>query len=259
MDLSPFFTIKRNLHSEFLLFVVKYKIKMHKEGWKVTKVTRIYHSGFLIETEHYFLIFDYYTGQLPDLSGKKIVVFASHRHGDHYDECIFELEKQYSDISYVLYHDITNRKQENILYVQNHQSYDWEGLTVETLQSTDEGCAFLVKVDDKIYYHAGDLNWWHWDGEPEEFNQWQEEVYKKETDRLTEVSIDYAFVVLDPRQKQNATLGILELLKKCNIKHLFPMHFDCWGKREAVEPYLLLEEMKPYEGIIKLDQKVTFE
>lgn len=225
----------------------------------MTTIARIYHSGFLVETEQYFLLFDYYTGQLPDLSGKKIIVFASHRHGDHYSEQIFQLEKQYEDVSYVLYHDIVNRPQQNILYVENHKEYEWEGVSIQTLQSTDEGCAFVVKADDKVFYHAGDLNWWHWEGEPEEFNGWQEETYKKETDRIKETEIDYAFVVLDPRQEQNAILGMLELLKKCSIKHVFPMHFDCWGGKEAILSYFDKEEMKPYLSIIEREDKVSFE
>ena len=240
-------------------FSHKYQQTKWKEGVYMVHVTRIYHSGFLVETDHYFLIFDYYTGELPDLSGKKIIFFASHKHGDHYTEQIFEFDKQYTDVSYVLFHDISNKEQENILYVQSHESYEWEGVSIHTLQSTDEGCAFVVTADDKTFYHAGDLNWWHWEGEPEDFNKWQKGMYKKETDVLKEMEIDYAFVVLDPRQEQNATLGMLELLKKCNIKHLFPMHFDCWGGKEAILPYLSLEEVKPYVSIIEMEDSVIFD
>lgn len=225
----------------------------------MTNVTRIYHSGFVVETNKYYFIFDWYTGELPELLGKKIVVFVSHGHGDHYSEKIFELEKQYKDVSYVIFHNVCQRKQENILYVKNHEQYEWEGVTIKTLQSTDEGCAFVVKADGKTFYHAGDLNWWHWEGEPEDFNKWQKGMYKKETDALKDIPIDYAFVVLDPRQEHNATLGFLELLKKCHIKHVFPMHFDCWGGKEAMKPYLELEEMKSYLSCIEIDDRKQFD
>ena len=38
------------------------------------------------------------------------------------------------------------------------------------LKSTDEGVAFLVEVNGVVIYHAGDLNWWHWDEEPKSWN-----------------------------------------------------------------------------------------
>ena len=222
-------------------------------------ITRIYHSGFLVETEEYFLLFDYFKGQLPDLSGKKIIVFVSHGHGDHYHPDIFKLQQKYEQVSYVLYHKITNQTASNRLLVKSHEEYEWEGITIRTLQSTDEGCAFLVKADGKTFYHAGDLNWWHWEDETQQFNLWQKGMYKKETDSLQNEIIDCGFVVLDPRQEHNALLGMLELLKKCQIKHIFPMHFDEWGGREAIEPYLEQKELKPYREKLELEQETELD
>ena len=49
------------------------------------KITYITHSSFFIETDRTCLLFDYYTGTIPKVpEGKKLYVFASHRHGDHY-------------------------------------------------------------------------------------------------------------------------------------------------------------------------------
>ena len=42
------------------------------------------------------------------------------------------------------------------------------GAEIRTLRSTDEGVAFVVHYAGKTIYHAGDLNWWHWEGEPDE-------------------------------------------------------------------------------------------
>ena len=222
-----------------------------KEGGNMIRVTRIYHSGFLVETDHYFLLFDYFKGELPDLSGKKVVVFVSHGHHDHYNPAIFELEQTY-EVFYVFYHKVLKRREKNCLPVQNEESYRLEGLEIQTLQSTDEGCAFLVKADGKTFYHAGDLNWWHWDGEPEQWNQWQKGMYQKQTDALKGMNIDCGFIVVDPRQEHNALLGIVELLKKCEIAHIFPMHFDEWGGEDAIKPYLEKEELKPYRERLEL-------
>lgn len=49
------------------------------------KITYIHHSAFLAETEHACLLFDYFKGSLPKLpEGKRLYIFASHRHPDHF-------------------------------------------------------------------------------------------------------------------------------------------------------------------------------
>ena len=66
-------------------------------------VTYIGHSGFLIETDNTYFLFDYFNGEIPSLkSEKSIVVFSSHRHHDHFNPEIFELIKKHPDILYVL-------------------------------------------------------------------------------------------------------------------------------------------------------------
>ena len=54
--------------------------------------TYLGHSTFLLETEHAVLLFDYTGGPLSLPEGEKpLLVFASHRHGAHFNEAIFPL------------------------------------------------------------------------------------------------------------------------------------------------------------------------
>ena len=54
------------------------------------KITYLEHSGFAVECDDYVLIFDYYKGNLPQFDkDKKICVFASHVHYDHFKKKIF--------------------------------------------------------------------------------------------------------------------------------------------------------------------------
>ncbi|MCI7326664.1 MAG: MBL fold metallo-hydrolase, partial [Clostridiales bacterium] len=67
------------------------------------KITHIYHSGFCIELEQTILIFDWYTGILPELpEEKQVVVFVSHGHGDHFGDCIWSLKKRFRKLIYVI-------------------------------------------------------------------------------------------------------------------------------------------------------------
>ena len=58
------------------------------------KITHVYHSCFLAELEHSLLLFDWYKRDLPVLpADKKLYVFCSHVHEDHYNAQIWDLQK----------------------------------------------------------------------------------------------------------------------------------------------------------------------
>ena len=55
-----------------------------------------------VELEKHVLLFDYFTGELPSWDKEKtILVFASHKHQDHFSLRILELRKELS--SYTLF------------------------------------------------------------------------------------------------------------------------------------------------------------
>ncbi len=69
----------------------------------------------------------------------------------------------------------------------------WD-LRIHTLKSTDEGVAFLVRVKEKTFFHAGDLNWWYWEEEDDEtWNEPMRQAYQKEIAKIEGEEIDYAF------------------------------------------------------------------
>lgn len=48
-------------------------------------VTFLDHSGFLVELPGLTLLFDWWQGDLPPLPSDPLLVFASHRHPDHFN------------------------------------------------------------------------------------------------------------------------------------------------------------------------------
>lgn len=207
-------------------------------------ISYIFHSSFLVELEGCALLFDYYQGRLPPLPDKPLFVFVSHKHHDHYNPAIWDLSRRRSEVYYILYEDVSRRQGEDILPVACHERYSFHGLEIETLLSTDEGCAFLIAAEGRLIYHAGDLNWWHWEGEAEDFNLWQERTYKQELARLEGRHIDCAFAPLDPRLEASASWGLKELLERCDIGAVFPMHYG--ERREEMLRLLEGEELLPY-------------
>ncbi|WP_455538208.1 MBL fold metallo-hydrolase [Terrisporobacter sp.] len=191
------------------------------------KITYIHHSSFSVELEKSILLFDYFEGELPKFdNNKKLYVFSSHSHHDHYNKYIFDLEKEYPNVTYILSKDIGALKAENIKSMGANERLLIDDLEIKTLESSDLGVAFIVKTENKTIYHAGDLNWWHWEGEnsPEE-NEYAANLFKKSIDRINEKTIDVAFVPLDSRQGDYYYLGFDYFMKNTNTKVAFPMHF----------------------------------
>lgn len=205
------------------------------------QVTYFHHSGFMVETENNCFIFDYFTENgkydFLDISkyrSKKIIVFVSHFHQDHYDRKIFDWQKIIPEIQYVLSDDVTPlRFVQNVHKVHFGKTYQIDDIVVETFHSNDEGVAFLVKADNKVIYHAGDLNWWHWNGESDKFNKGIAGMYKKEIDKMKNTVIDVAFVPVDPRLEGNYILGLDYIMKTVKVKKAFPMHF--WEKYDIYD------------------------
>ena len=214
------------------------------------KVTFIEHSGFMVEMEQNVLLFDYYQGEIPSFDGSKtLYVFASHSHADHYDPAIWKLKEQYRDIHYILSDDIKDN--EGAVVMKAHEKKEVAGIEIETLRSNDMGVAFLVKVEGKTIYHAGDLNWWHWNGEPEEDNEYYKKTFQDEMKYLEGKKIDLAFMLLDPRQEKDFYLGMDDFMRMVGADVVFPMHF--WGDFEVTDRFKVLECAKDYKDrIVKI-------
>ena len=212
-------------------------------------VTFLDHSGFLVETGTAALLFDWWKGTLPDLApGVPLYVFASHAHPDHFDPRIFALDDGSRDIRFLLGHDIKlserncrrwGLSKETAVRCQSlkgGQILPLPDVTVEALPSTDEGAAFLVTLGDRTLYHAGDLNWWHWEGEDKAWNRNQEVNFQRWTEPLRGRRLDLAMLPLDPRLGEAGFLGPAHLLEKAEVRHFLPMHQ--WGDFGFTEAFL---------------------
>ena len=82
------------------------------------KITYIHHSSFSVELDNTILLFDYFKGNLPSFDkNKKLYVFSSHSHHDHFDESIFNIEKTHPNVEYILSNDIKTTKSQNTKFI----------------------------------------------------------------------------------------------------------------------------------------------
>lgn len=98
------------------------------------------------------------------------------------------------------------------------------GVRVETLTSTDEGVAFLVTADGQTVFHAGDLNWWHWEGEDVSWNTEMALHFQEFTAPLRGKHIDLAMLPLDPRLGRDGFRGPRYFLELADIAVPYPCH-----------------------------------
>ena len=207
--------------------------------------TYIHHSCFLIETTTCYYIFDYEKGLIPELDlTKPIFVLSSHGHHDHYNPEIFNILRSMGmqSIHAILSDDIPIPVDEDVLSVSPGEDYNLIlGQKLTTFTSTDLGVAFLIEDQDKLIYHAGDLNDWVWEGEEVSYNEQMTKDYREQIHLLAEKldgrEIDAAFVVLDPRQEEDYDRGLCYFLEHIPVKKVYPMHY--WGKPEIIDTFLM--------------------
>lgn len=226
-------------------------------------ITYIHHSGFLIELDSLFLLFDYVGGPLPTLNPDKLLlVFASHRHGDHFSPKIFELGIKHPKIQYILSDDIwQNQVPEEwscwTEFIDPGQVLDLKDIDVRihTFHSTDQGVAFLIEHNGQVFYHAGDLNHWHWNGEPDDWNKKMAADYLNELEKIKNYGQQptIAFLPLDGRQEEWFHLGLHEFMETVGADFVFPMHF--WKDYSVIERLKALPCSEAYRNKIADIQK----
>jgi L-ascorbate metabolism protein UlaG (beta-lactamase superfamily) len=189
------------------------------------------HCGFAVETANHFLVFDYVekmfeessggptsrsleTGFIDptEIKGRKVRVFITHEHGDHFDPVIFEWEKTVPDIRYFFGWKASDEARYRYL-VGPRAEWSGEELEVFTVNSHHSGVpevAYLVKVDGLAVYFNGDYQ-----------GKFEEDFpfLKGKTGR-----IDLAFVPPVWEEKWAYSRMNTELIRLFQPAALFPMH-----------------------------------
>lgn len=234
-------------------------------------VTFLAHSGFLVEWEKFYTLFDFYQGELPPLKAEKpLLVFASHRHNDHFDPRIFKIV--HPDVRYYLSRDISIARRHWEKLGMTEEVFArctavrpdellltdvcGEELSIRTVKSTDIGVAFLLRSEGRMVYHAGDLNWWHWESEGKGYCENMRRAFFTAMDKLSaavrdeaadnglESVIGLAMLPLDPRLEDGYAMGVNELFARIAVRRALPMHM--WGKFNIAERYR--EEFPQHAG-----------
>lgn len=215
------------------------------------KITYLYHSGYMVETETCVLLFDCINLNEVSIDDQKpLYIFVSHHHQDHFQPEILDLK----GVKFVGYDVLIPEKTKDIKVLKPGDEVDHQTLKIKALGSTDDGVSFFIEVEQQTLFYAGDLNNWHWKlestlDEIEAMNQ----QYLQIIQPLTGQKIDVLFYPLDPRLGVDIDLGLRQLLELTQVRHIFPMHFS--SDVEAMATYY---EASPFnDRIIPITQPNT--
>lgn len=198
------------------------------------KIYFLYHSGFIVELEHTILVFDYFQDPCDKMSevlesGKTIYFLVSHVHHDHFNPGIKNFENKAS--GYFIHSDcrLPLRNTDHLHIMDVGDSYAGNGISVKMYGSTDAGGSYVVEAEGHTFFHAGDLNWWHWAGESDWENREARNAFFKELNRIKERKADIAFIPVDARQQVAREWGVKKYLERLDTDLLIPMH--AFGQR----------------------------
>lgn len=223
------------------------------------KLTYIHHSCYLLELESVNILVDFFEDTLTQTDGeihsrilqesKPLYVLCTHHHHDHYNDEILKWEERYKgSLKYIFSTDIKEQygvDKEGVVFLEKGNTYQDEYLSIKAFGSTDAGVSFLIRIDSKIIFHAGDLNNWHWKEEcPIEESAMYEKNYLKELGDLAKETkhIDLAMFPIDPRLGKDYMLGAEQFLDEIDVSAFAPMHFQ--DKFESLDPFKKYAETK---------------
>ena len=208
------------------------------------ELTYLLNSGFMIRAGRTLLLFDDY----EDPSGAvdravtegqfdRFYILVTHAHFDHFGTRIRAYAHQAT--RYIFSYDLRRTKrvkmfpQNNIVYMKRYTEWNDDRLHVWAYDSTDVGVSYLVELEDGArIFHAGDFNWWHWNGDTEDNQKLAAKAFKKQMTRLKNLEADLAFFPIDGRLEDAQELGAKNFLEQTDVKALVAMHrvgYERWS------------------------------
>ena len=233
-------------------------------------VTYYHHSGFSVASGDVLLVFDYWTGKqtrLPEslritpeyIAGfREVYVFISHDHVDHFDEVVYSWE-QHAPVTYVIASDMDEKAKGRRIAPGGETTLS-DRVHVRTYGSTDAGVSFMVTLDGVRFFHAGDLNFWHW---REVCSAKQiamaDEDFRTEVMPLQGEDIDVCFFPVDPRMGMMFDAGANYFIMTVKPRLLLPMHF--WGRGDIINEFARRARTRETEVVplVKQGQSIRLE
>lgn len=199
----------------------------------------LHHSAVCIKIKDCLLVFDHYlhrpngciedgaVGNKDIADAGRVYIFVSHSHHDHFNKRIFEWANPH--VIFLLDDTVPKRgAPENSVFMHCGSKYDDGHISVQEFGSTDYGGSFFVVCEGTSFFHAGDLNDWHWkDHGNTRYSRVMSRMFKHEIERIKQNTgtIDYAFFPVDKRMGTDFDSGADLFIKTLQPRFFIPIHF----------------------------------
>ncbi len=199
----------------------------------------LHHSAIAIVLDKSLLVFDHYINENKGMesgtiseddlkAAGRVYVFSSHSHYDHFNPQVFGWAKINPDITYILDSTIENADAGvKRVTLSRGESFEDGYIRVTEFGSTDIGGSFFVQCEGKSFFHAGDLNFWHWkDDGDERYIRAMTKYFEREIKYIKENinGIDYAFFPLDSGMGSGYEEGPDIFIREIKPKVFIPIH-----------------------------------
>ena len=232
-------------------------------------ITYLLNSGFLVRDDRTLLVFDDFEDPAKVVdrvvdSGDfdHLYIFVSHAHFDHFGTHIRAYARQTT--RYIFSYDLKHTKrikifpQTHINFMKRYSEWQDDNIKVWSFDSTDVGISFLVETASghKIF-HAGDFNWWNWEGDTAENRAMMEKIFKKQLKRMAGIEADVAFFPVDGRLGNSQEMGAKAFLEKIKVKYLIAMHRVGYPRWQPSENFFDYTDPIPVWAPIKSGESQT--
>lgn len=201
----------------------------------------LHHSAVCVVVKGVLLIFDYFIhednkglecGHISNddiKNAKRVYVFVTHKHFDHYNPVIFEWTKINANVTYILDDTVPKPGEDiNAVMLTRGKTYEDRIISAKEYGSTDIGGSFYVECMGTSFFHAGDFNLWHWKDEGnKDYTRKMGLFFERELKYLKQdvKGIDYAFFPVDKRMGTDHDEGAERFIEIMNPANFIPIHF----------------------------------
>ncbi|ACS79792.1 MBL fold metallo-hydrolase [Maridesulfovibrio salexigens] len=201
------------------------------------RIVHIFHNCFVIDAGENCYVFDIPADRFrskkvlsalqESLAGRKVTVFFSHSHLDHFAPDYREVCASAASLQAVISDDIEEMYPDldfsDALIVEPDEKYDFHELEIETLMSNDLGVAFLFSDAGGLrVYNGGDLACWDWETASQNELDFTRSFFRSAVDRVVDYGVQIAFSNVDRRLESLAGGG--ELARAVKPQVFVPTH-----------------------------------
>lgn len=209
----------------------------------------LHHSAVCVALDQSLLVFDHYRfapgKSIPDgyvgmediRAAGRAYAFVSHAHHDHFNRRIFDWADAGAPVTFILDDTVPAADvPPGAVFLCRGGVFDDGYIRVREFGSTDAGGSFYMECEGKSFFHAGDLNDWHWkDDGNERYTRVMHKYFDRELRFLRhEVAhIDYAFFPVDKRMGRDYDEGADRFIEVMRPRFFVPIHFQDFADTDA--------------------------